>query len=114
MTWRSCRSQLANDNSRIILAGQGLKPLTRLRLKFPASVAVAGHHDLPELAAGRRAADLPSSVPAAVWVKLPATVSVLPAPTVRLPLLREVAGGGEAAPPVRLRLPLLEARPASR
>ncbi len=52
------------------------------------------------------------SVPAAVCAKLPATLSVLPAPTVKLPLLLKSPVVEKLAPPVTLKPPLLEAMPA--
>ena len=90
----------------------GLKPLTRARLKAPASAAVLVTATWPNWPLAGVPPIWTLSVPAEVWVKLPATVSVLPAPTVRLPLLVKSPAVVKSAPSVRLKLPLLEVRPA--
>ena len=85
------------------------KPLTRVRSKRAGQRGGARRRPA---APNRPLAGVPPiwtlSVPAAVWVSLPVTVSVLPAPTVRLPLLVKLPLVVKLAPPVERRLPLLE------
>src|SRR5208282_1583339 len=96
----------AKDITSKVWPEEGLKPLTRARLKAPASVAVPVTATCPK----RLLAGVPPiwslSAPVDVWVKLPETVKMLPGPTVRLPLFVKLA------PFVTTKVPLLEAKPA--
>ena len=90
-----------------------MKPFTRLTFRSPPSAAEPVATSCPNWPLAGVPPICTASDPAAACVKLPPTLSVLPAPTVRFPLLLKPPAVVKPAPPVRLRLPLLEASPDS-
>ena len=86
--------------------------MTSARSKSPASVAVPGDGDLPELAAGGRAADLDVER-AGGGLRVVAGDGQRAAGADRqAAAVGEIAGGGEAGPVGQAEVPLFAARPA--
>ena len=83
----------------------GIEAIDQATFRVPAQRGRAGGHDCPNWPLAGVPPICTLSVPAAVCVKLPATLSVLPAPKVRFPLLLK--------PPVVVKRPRREAQGAA-